>query len=315
MGTLALLFPGQASQTVGMGVALRHADPAADTLFQLADQVSGLPITNLTENGPLDRLTETDVAQLAVVVTSMAALGYLRREAGEAFAPTAVAGHSAGELAAYVAAEVLDPADMLPLVHARAQAMAAACRAVDGTMAAVLQMAPDKLADVCASVSQPPASVVQVANDNAPGQVVISGERAAVQRACEAALAAGARRALPLNVGGPFHSVYMQPVADAMRGIVEQAPMRAAKIDVLANVTARPIRELPELRQELCTQVYSPVRWMETLRALAKMGCDRFVEVGPGEVLAGMVKRTLPEARVTSFGHPDQLPAVLGLLA
>lgn len=313
MSGLALLFPGQASQAVGMGAALRSRSEQARAIYDLADRVTGLPITRLCQEGPLERLTETDVAQPAVVATSLAALAVLRDVAGDALAPTGVAGHSVGELAAYAAAEVLSEEATLSLVHARAQAMAAACRASNGTMAAVIGLDEEPLRRVCEQASQGD-SVVALANLNAPGQLVISGDRAAIERAAAMAEEAGARRVLPLNVGGPFHSTYMQPAEDALRAALGRAALQPARVPVVANRDARPLQQVPELRAELAGQVTAPVRWSDTLQTLAEMGCDRFLEVGPGQVLVGLARRTLPGVRVASFGAPADLEAALPLV-
>ena len=313
MGGLALLFPGQASQTVGMGVALRSCSAHARHLFQTVDRITGLPITQFCEEGPLDRLTDTEIAQPAVVATSLAALAVLREKMGGALKPIAAAGHSVGELSAYVAAGVLDEDQGLWLVHLRSQAMAGACAAVDGKMAAVLGLDEHRLRSICAEVSNPD-SVVELANLNAPGQVVISGERRAVDRAVERAKAEGARRVLPLNVGGPFHSAYMRPAAAALAQGVDSARFRPAQLHVIGNVTARELGSLDELKEELQVQLYSPVRWTDSMRRLAELGCDRLLALGPGEAVAGMVKRTLPEARLATFGSPADLAAALGVL-
>jgi [acyl-carrier-protein] S-malonyltransferase len=256
-------------------------------------------------------LTETDVAQPAVVTTSLAALAVLREEC--AFEAAAVAGHSVGEFAAYVAAGVLDAETALRLVQVRAQAMAAACASVDGSMAAVLGLDELALRAACTTASQNGSSV-EVANLNAPGQLVVSGARDALERVAESARAGGAKRVLPLKVGGPFHSVYMRPAADAVGQAVADAPLRRPDIPVVLNASARATQEPDELRDELAVQVYSAVRWTETLERLAELGCDRFLEVGPGTVLAGLLRRTLPDARVASFGSLADLPGVCSLL-
>ncbi len=311
--TLALLFPGQASQAVGMGVELRAANAEARRLFTLADEVTGLPIAASCAAGPLERLTATEVAQPAVVVTSLAALAVLRAEMGERLEYVAVAGHSVGELAACVAAGAIDAEEALTLVNARATAMAEACGCVDGTMAAVLGLDEEPLRQACEKASRADGSAV-VANLNAPGQLVISGERFAVERAGQLAREAGARRVLPLNVGGPFHSAYMRPAAGTMAQAAAGAPIREAQVPIVANVSAREICTADEIRDELASQVAAPVRWTDSLRRLAEMGCDRFVEVGPGQVIAGLVKRTLPDVRVVSFSAPADLDAVRALL-
>jgi [acyl-carrier-protein] S-malonyltransferase len=288
------------------------ASAQARHLFALTDRITGLPITRLCAEGPLDRLTQTDVAQPAVVATSLAALALLRECVGvEAHA---VAGHSVGEFAAYVAAGVLTAEDALKLVNARAQAMASACKTVDGGMAAVIGLDEAALRAACAAASDNGSSV-EVANVNSPGQLVVSGARDAIERVAAHARAAGARRILPLNVGGPFHSVYMRPAAATLASAIAETRFNPARIPVVLNVSAEVTQEPRALRHELEVQVYSPVRWTETLRRLAGLGCDRFLEVGPGQVLAGLVRRTLPDVKVASFGAPSDLPAAESLIA
>lgn len=281
-------------------------------LLALADEITGLPISDLALNGPLERLTETDVAQPAVVAVSLAALDALRSHVPElSFA--AVAGHSVGEYAAYVAASVFDSRTALELVNVRAQAMLAACQSVDGTMAAVIGLDESPLRSACAEASRD-GSCVEVANLNSPGQLIVSGARDALDRLSDLAKAAGARRVLPLNVGGPFHSVYMRPAASTLRAALDSADFRLPRVPVVVNASAD-VAAVPEaLREELAVQVYSSVRWIESLQRLVALGCDRFLEVGPGQVLAGLVKRTLPEARVASFGSLADLDAARALV-
>jgi [acyl-carrier-protein] S-malonyltransferase len=294
-----------------MGTDLQAASVEAKRLFALADEVTGLPISQVSAEGPLERLTETDIAQPAVVATSLAALAFLENEL--TLRPTAVAGHSVGEYAAYVAIGVLDAESALRLVHTRAQAMAAACRTVDGTMAAVIGLDEAPLRAACEASSRDGSSVV-VANLNAPGQLIVSGARDAIERLKQGAKAAGARRVLPLNVGGPFHSVYMRPAANVLAEAIRATVLRRANIPVVLNASAQATQDPPELRQELEIQVYSPVRWIESLQRLAQLGCDRFLEVGPGQVLAGMVRRTLPDVRVASFGSLADLAGAAALI-
>jgi [acyl-carrier-protein] S-malonyltransferase len=295
-----------------MGTDLQQRSAHARRLFRLADDITGLPITRLCAAGPLERLTDTDVAQPAVMTTSLAALAVLREEC--AVEVGAVAGHSVGELSAYVAAGVLDAPAALRLVQVRAQAMAAACASVDGSMAAVIGLDEAALRAACVSVSAD-GSIVEVANLNAPGQFVVSGERSALERLSEGARASGAKRVLPLTVGGPFHSVYMRPAADAVRDALAATPLRRADVPVVVNASAEATQEPEALRHELSVQVYSTVRWIDTLERLAALGCDRFLEVGPGTVLAGLVRRTLPRARVASFGAVADLAQASSLLA
>jgi [acyl-carrier-protein] S-malonyltransferase len=303
---IALLFPGQGAQAVGMGNDLRQRSGQARRLFELADQVTGLPVSRVCAEGPPERLRDTAIAQPAVVATSLAALAVLRKEAS--FDVGAVAGHSVGEIAAYAAAGVLDERTALRLVHVRAQAMAEACTAVDGTMAAVIGLDEPALRQACRDASHN-GSAVQVANLNAPGQLVVSGTRDAIERVGERARAMGARRVLALNVGGPFHSVYMRPAAEALSAALVSMTFERAQVPVVVNTTARATQESDALREEIAVQVSSEVRWIDTLHELARLGCKRFLEVGPGQALAGMVRRTLPDARVASFGSMADLEA------
>jgi [acyl-carrier-protein] S-malonyltransferase len=294
-----------------MGADLRQSSVAARDIFADADQITGLPITDLCEQGPLERLTDTDVAQPAVFATSLAALAVLRAQTSLTF--DAVAGHSVGEFAAYVAAGAFDAPTALNLVRVRAAAMAEACKGVDGTMAAVIGLELEPLAAACASASEN-GSTVEVANLNAPGQLIVSGARGAIERLRELATAAGARRVLPLTVGGPFHSIYMRAAAGPLADALAATELNHAEVPVVLNVSAEAATAPDDLRHELEVQVYSPVRWIESLQELAALGCDRFLEVGPGTVLAGMVKRTLPDARVASFGALSDLDAARAVL-
>lgn len=295
-----------------MGTDLVAESPEARRLFELADSLTGLPISRLCAEGPLERLTQTDVAQPAVVVTSLAALVVLQSKLDFDFA--AVAGHSVGEYAAYVAAAVFDAETALRLVHARAQAMADACSRVDGTMAAVIGLEESPLRQACLAASSNGSSV-EIANFNAPGNLIVSGARDALDRLTSTAKAAGARRVLPLNVGGPFHSMYMRPAADALGLALQAAELLPARVAVLTNASAEVAVTARDLRDELAVQLYSPVRWIETLHRLAAMGCDKFLEVGPGNVLAGLVRRTLQNATVGSFGSLADLDAAQAVLA
>jgi [acyl-carrier-protein] S-malonyltransferase len=294
-----------------MGTDFVAESAEARRLFDAADDITGLPIKRLCAEGPIERLTATEVAQPAVVVTSLAGLAVLRSKLKLDY--MAVAGHSVGEYAACVAADVFDAETALKLVHKRAQAMAAVCSSVDGSMAAVIGLDEKSLRQVCEAVSENGSSV-QIANFNAPGNLIVSGERGALERLTVGAKAAGARRVLPLNVDGPFHSAYMRPAAGAVAHALEGACLARARVAVVLNASAEPARSPDALRLELAEQVYSPVRWIETLLKLAAMGCDRFLEVGPGSVLAGLVRRTLQDVKVASFGSIADLEAAQAVL-
>jgi [acyl-carrier-protein] S-malonyltransferase len=295
-----------------MGTDLIAESAEARRIFDLADKITGLPISRLCAEGPLERLTQTDVAQPAVIATSLAALAVLRERL--AFEIGAVAGHSVGEYAAYVAAGALDPETALELIHARAQAMAAACSSVDGGMAAVIGLDEEPLRVACAAASNNGSSV-EIANLNAPGNLIVSGARDAIERVGAAAREAGARRVLPLNVGGPFHSVYMRPAAETLSRALENVHLTEARAPVVVNSSAQALTQSNALRRELEVQLYSPVRWIETLQQFAAMGCDRYLEVGPGNVLAGLVRRTLQDVNVATFGSTADLEGARALVA
>lgn len=313
--SLAVLFPGQASQEVGMGTALQEASATARSLYALADQVTGLPIGELCRSGSLAELTRTEVAQVAVVTSSLAVASLLREEMALPLPVVAAAGHSVGELAAMAWSEALTPKDTLRLVHRRGELMACASEQVDGTMVAILGLEPEQLESICARASAETGAWVQIANLNAPGQVVISGERQTVARAIEVAQATGAQRTVPLKVAGPFHSRYMESAAEEFRSLCLRAAISAPQVPVVLNTTAAPSRDPEALRQELSDQITRPVRWADSLRTLARLGCTTFIEVGPGRVLTNLVRRTLPEARALAVAGPADLPSVAQLLA
>jgi [acyl-carrier-protein] S-malonyltransferase len=296
-----------------MGTALCKASPAAEQIFQLAEDVTGLPLRKLCEEGPLTELTRTSVAQIAVVAVSLATAAHLEELLGHPPEATGVAGHSVGELAAYCCAGTLDVETTIRLVHQRGQLMERDSAQVDGTMVAVLNLDADRLQAVCADASAQSGSTVQVANHNAPGQVVLSGNRAAIAAASDIATAAGARRVIPLAVGGPFHSRYMDAAARDFRTLVAEVIFRPPHTPIVLNTTAGGTTDIDLLRDELSVQITSPVRWEDSLHTLVGMGCDTFIELGPGQVLTGLVRRTLPEARTYAAGSPEALAAVVDL--
>jgi len=296
-----------------MGTALRQASPAAEQIFLLAERITDLPLRSLCDEGPLEELTRTSVAQVAVVVVSLAAAAHLREVVGGRPEALAVAGHSVGELAAYCWAGVLDEETTIRLVHERGRLMERDSSQVDGTMVAVLNVDATALRGICSEASARTGASVEVANLNAPGQVVLSGERAAIAFASELATAAGARRVIPLNVGGPFHSRYMEAAAHDFRDIVFWAELHQPHTPIVLNSTGEATTDPDALRVELSRQITSPVRWEDSVHTLAKMGCSTFVELGPGQVLAGLVRRTLPEAPTLSAGAPDAIVTAAAL--
>jgi len=305
----ALLFPGQGSQKVGMGRALHDADADVRAVFAEADAVLGYPLSKICFEGPEDELTSTANAQPAILTVSIAALGFLRaRGAVAPSAVVAVAGHSLGEYSALVAAGALRFADAVRLVHLRGKFMQEAVPAGVGAMAAILGLAADEVAAACRESAG--AEVVSPANLNGGGQVVIAGHKAAVDRACVAAKARGAKRAMPLAVSAPFHCSLMQPAADRLAAELERVEITAPEVPVVTNVEAAPNQDPARVRELLTRQVTAPVRWEESVERLRSMGVTRAIEVGGGNVLAGLVRRIAPAITTASAGDPDAIVAL-----
>lgn len=306
MGRVAYLFPGQGSQELGMGRGFAAAVPESAAVFEEADAALGFALSRLVDDGPAETLALTEHTQPAVLTASIAALR-AARAAGLA-APEFVAGHSLGEYAALVAADVLSFADAVRAVRSRGRFMQEAVPAGEGGMAAVLALSLAEVrlacADACAEL---PGRVVAPANVNGPDQVVIAGHRDALARAAEKAKARGARRVIPLDVSAPFHSPLMAPVQPRLANILELLSFRDATVPVVTNVEALPEVSGARLRQLLVEQVTAPVRWSDVVARLVAEGCDTFVELGPGAVLAGLVKRLAPGARILSIGQPRDL--------
>lgn len=296
----AWIFPGQGSQAVGMGRDLYDRFAAARAVFDEADAVLGFPLTRLCFEGPVEALTATENAQPALLTMSIAALAALGWSADVAHArsdPAFVAGHSLGEYSALVAARALTFATALKLVRRRGKLMAAA---TEGAMAAVIGLDLGPLEAACAAARE--LGPVVIANENAPGQLVISGANAAVARAGELAKAGGASRVLPLKVSAAFHSPLMNEAAAGLGPAIEAAEIRPAMIAVVANVTARPISEPEQIRAELVRQVTAPVRWIATIEYMVAAGVETFVEIGAGTVLSGLVRRIAPTATRATIG-------------
>ncbi|GBD26082.1 Malonyl CoA-acyl carrier protein transacylase [bacterium HR30] len=286
-----LLFPGQGSQAVGMGKAIYERYPYVRDLFAQADDALGFNLGRLCLEGPGDELTLTANAQPALLLVSTAYLSVLVREAG--VVPVAAAGHSLGEFSALVAAGSLTFADALRVVRERGAAMQAAVPPGKGTMAAIIGLDSAAVIELCKEYAN--GAVVSPANFNGAGQVVISGEKEAVERVGKAARAAGAKRVLPLQVSAPFHCALMGPAAARLDQILSQIEMKPPRFPVISNVTARPYPEdVVELRRLLVQQVTEPVRWEECLIELSKYPPNRAIEVGPGRVLTNLAKRVIP---------------------
>lgn len=285
----AWIFPGQGSQTVGMGRALAEADPEAAALFAAADEALGVGLSEIIFNGPEEALQQTDVQQPAIVVTSVALLDALRRR-GRLSEPRAIAGHSLGQYSALVAAGALPLAEALRLVAERGRLMQIHGR---GAMAAVLNLDPEHVAAVAAEAG------VEVANVNAPGQITLSGRREGIEHAMQLAQARGARRVVLLPVSAAFHSSLMAPVVEGLRSLVEAAPLQAPLAPIISNVDARPLTDAAALRRELLGHICAPVQWVTTIEVMLAAGVGHFVEVGPGRVLSGLVRRISRAAAVS----------------
>lgn len=311
--SLALLFSPQGSQAVGMGRDLAGAWPEAADIFKHADQALGWKVSEVAWAGPEERLNETQQTQPCLVTTSLACLAALRdasTRSGLRLEPAFVAGHSVGEYAALVAAGVLVATDAIRLVARRGELMGTAT--VDGGMVAVIGLDRDAVAAAIAAVASPADLVV--ANDNAPGQVVISGTRAALRDADGALKAAGARRVIPLPVSGPFHSPWMAEMTDALAAAFDDVSWSNAAPPVVSNVTAEAVTDARQIRNLLAEQVRSPVEWVASVRRMVDEGVDTFIECGPGAALTGMVKRIVPEARTFNVSDVATLDATVQAL-
>ncbi|CAM5769363.1 malonyl CoA-acyl carrier protein transacylase [Labrys miyagiensis] len=307
--SIAFTFPGQGSQTVGMGKGLADAFPVARAVFDEIDAALNQKLTSVIWNGPESDLTLTENAQPALMAVSLAAFRVLQDEAGLDLRKHAsfVAGHSLGEYSALAASGALTIADTARLLRIRGRAMQAATPVGTGAMAALLGLDFEQAAAVAAEAAQ--GEVCQAANDNAPGQVVVSGAKAAVERALEIAKAKGAKRAILLPVSAPFHCALMQPAADAMAEALAKVVIEAPAVPLVANVLARPISDPKEIRKRLVEQVTGTVRWRESVEFLAGAGVTKLVEVGSGKVLSGLVKRIASGVEAVNVGTPEDVAA------
>lgn len=307
--TLALLFSPQGSQSLGMGRDLAEQLSPARSVFKAADVALGWSVSDLAWTGPEDRLNDTRWTQPALLTTSVAALAALEGRLDPK--PAFVAGHSVGEYAALVAAHVLDFPDALRLVARRGELMAGAN--AEGGMSAVIGLDRGAVADAIAATASPADLVI--ANDNAPGQVVISGTHEALEAAVPVLREAGARRIIALQVSGPFHSPWMAEVTESLADAFDTVHWSDADPPVVSNVTGEPVTDAGMIRSLLAEQVRSPVEWVASVRRMASDGVDSFVECGPGSALAGMVKRILPKARILHVADVASLDATVQALS
>ena len=311
---MAFVFPGQGSQDVGMGRELAQAYPAARQVFEEVDDALGESLSHIMWEGPKDVLTLTENAQPALMAASMAVMRVLEIEKGFQLADhvSYVAGHSLGEYSALAAAGALSIGDAARLLRARGRAMQRAVPVGQGAMAALLGVGLDVAEKVAAEAAQ--GDVCQIANDNEPTQVVLSGHKTAIDRVAEIGKKHGVRRALPLPVSAPFHCSLMQPAADVMAEELAKVEVRRPRVPVVANVVAEPISDPDEIRKRLVEQVTGTVRWRECVLRMGALGVTQFYEIGTGKVLSGLIKRILPEATAMPVGSPADVDAALAAL-
>jgi [acyl-carrier-protein] S-malonyltransferase len=311
---IAFVFPGQGSQVVGMGAELAATYAPARAVFAEVDAALDQKLSELMFAGPLEQLTLTENAQPALMAVSLAVLRVLEVEKGFRLADrvSCVAGHSLGEYSALAAAGALSLADAARLLKLRGQAMQAAVPVGQGAMAALLGVGKEVAERLAAEAAE--SEICQLANDNEPTQAVISGSKAAIDRAGKLAKAHGVRRFMPLNVSAPFHSALMRPAAEVMAHALAQVKISSPQVPVVANVLAAPISDAAEIKQRLVEQVTGTVRWRESVLAMANNGVTDVYEIGAGRVLSGLAKRVVPSLNASSIGTPSEIEAALPAL-
>jgi len=312
MGKIAFVFPGQGAQAVGMGKDALHI-PAVKALFEGADEAVGYALSDIVFEGPEEALKSTANTQPALLTTSLAYLEAFREAGGAKLAPDYVAGHSLGEWTALAAAGALTPAAAAKLVHLRGRFMEEAVPGGRGAMAAVLGAEREALRALCETVSAE-AGRVELANVNCPGQIVVSGTREGVDAVVQRGKEAGAKRVIPLEVSGPFHSSLMQPAADRLEALLRETPLAAPAVPLVANVTADVASDPEAIRSLLVRQVCAPVLWEDSVQRLVALGVDTFVEFGPGAVLSGLIKKINKDARIVTVNSAEAAAAAVPAL-
>jgi [acyl-carrier-protein] S-malonyltransferase len=307
MGKIAFLFPGQGSQTVGMGKELAYKYPEVQNFFTKADERLGSALSKIIFEGPQEELTFTVNAQPALLTTSIAVLDFFKKSG---IKPDYVAGHSLGEYTALVASGALTFEDGVYAVRKRGEFMESAVPNGEGTMSAVLGLDRTILSQVTDEITES-GFPVQLANLNCPGQIVISGSRKGVELAGEKAKQAGAKRVIPLEVSGPFHSSLLKPAAGQLKVVLDEIEMKDAEIPVIANVTAEPMKKAEDIKEKLIEQLYSPVLWEDSVQKMIDLGVDTFIEIGPGKVLSGLVKKVNRAAKTFAVSDEETALAVI----
>jgi len=306
MNKIAYIFPGQASQFVGMARDLNDASREVSSIFEMASDILEFDLAKICFEGPLERLTKTEHTQPAVLVHSLAVLKMMGEDAPK---PDYCAGHSLGEYSALACAGAMSFEDAIAAVRDRSLLMKDACDSTEGTMTAAIggdEESANKLAE-----SARKHGILQPANFNSPGQIALSGELAAVKYAQAGYKEFGFKRMLPLKVGGAFHSPLMKKAEEGMPGALSRVNLTNANIPVVANVTAEPVEDTEEIKDLLVRQITSPVRWMQSVQRMRELGVRTFVEIGPGKVLTGLVKKTVPDAEVINIGTVEQVEEYL----